>query len=264
MKWEKILRKIGIFLGLICVIVAILFFLLILWSAHIFKKEYLIQYNPAIIREGKWEQQAPEASNFAKWITIDEIPPAMNIRAIFLFNNYYFFGCKSCRDSKIIDMNAIEKFDVIGDANEVKMLIGRNVPANWVIGDSNYVKKITNDFISSTRCKNIVPKFFDGVLSTLLAYIPIGNHFEISVAWDFYKGINQGSPIKKMYSGFPADGYAIFIADSKIYALKYGIDERTIYGPDYYSKKLYKDLKMLYNKKNQSFESGERKGMGER
>jgi hypothetical protein len=45
--------------------------------------------------------------------------------------------------------------------------------------------------------------------------------------------------------------YAIFITDYRGYALKFAYEDRFdgIWGPDYYSRQVYKDLMSLYNKK---------------
>jgi hypothetical protein len=265
MKGKKILKIFVIFICFMGVCFSLLALLIIFWGAHIFKKDYLGSYNPAaLVNEGQWKQDIHETNNFAKWITIDEIP-ASEVKAIALVNYYYIHGCKSCKEAMAIDINDVERFEVIGEPTEVWRIIGRTIPSDWAIGDSCDMKKIMNDFRNATRCKEIVPKLSDGILSTFLAYVPIlgGNRFEVSVAWDFYNIILHGSSVKDVYWEFPADGYAIFITESREYALKYGIDESTIYGPDYYSSRLRKDLASLYKNKNRSLESGRRKRIGE-
>ena len=61
--------------------------------------------------------------------------------------------------------------------------------------------------------------------------------------WYFPKNLFHGGEIKVLWR------WAIFTTESKGYMLKFVYDGKIdeIYGPDYYSRKAYKDLMSLYN-----------------
>ena len=62
-------------------------------------------------------------------------------------------------------------FSVIGDPNGVGKIVGRNIPSDWVIGDFNDAKKLTNDFKNATRCKDLTAKISSAFLGTLRSYL---------------------------------------------------------------------------------------------
>lgn len=195
-------------------------------------------------------------------ITIDEIP-ASRVKAILIYPvNIDIKKIPSDLDREKIITNFSQcignwrlpsdlndtVFSVIGDSTEVGRIIGRNIPSDWEIGDFNDVKKITNDFKNASKCKNLSTKISNAFLGILnIIYILCGKDFPFygSEAWDYY--YNGG--IQTVRTAFEKH-YAIFITDYRGYALKFAYEDKVdgIFGPDYYSRKVYKDLMSLYEK----------------
>jgi hypothetical protein len=192
-------------------------------------------------------------------IDVKKIPPHLNKEKVI---NSFSQGISNWRLPS--DLNDTV-FSVIGDPNEVGKITGTSIPSDWVIGDFNDVKKITNDFQNATRCKNFSARYLTIILGIYdFVFILWGGNptdYFGSEAWDYY----YNSGVQTVRTDFIKQ-YAIFITDYRGYALKFAYEGEMngIWGPDYYSKCLHKDLGLLYNKKNKNFQSGKRMRMGER
>ncbi len=213
------------------------------------------------LAELRAEGEAAEADKYAKLITIDEIPPVSDIKGVILLDSYYVKPFGSRETPSLI---TAERFEVIGDPNEVGKIIDRNIPLDWVISGSNDVKRITDDFRNTTKCKDVPRVDKSSFLKTLLAPFYSYRYGYDSHAWDHYTFAKCfGVPIKDYYWFFYGQnmrsycagcddpwGWAIFVTETKGYALKYAVESGPcrIYGPDYYSRRVYKDLMLLRNK----------------
>ena len=195
-------------------------------------------------------------------ITIDEIPPSDVVRAILFYSSGHKLDFRlSSRSKSLPDLYAVKfvDFSVIGDPNEVREIIGRNIPSAWVIGSPDDVKKITNDFRNATRCRSRAACILTDVLWLLsIPLQPIRNTlykdfryvYLPSAAWEYYIAGHQ-----MVMTGF-TEQWAIFITKSRGYALKFGTEEGPpirVFGPDYYSSRLGKYLMSLYKKANKHF-----------